>query len=194
MLGYLQKKDVLKIKTIHSGEEIPKKEELTILAFDIKIHPEAQQCADDIGIKIFSADIIYHLFDSFSEYKKQCEIELKKEKEKEAIFPCSLKIVAVFNRKEPIILGVDVTAGILKIGTPLICAEKKLIIGLVEGIEINKKPTNSIRGKDGSVAIRIKSTDSSLTVGRQFDETDVLVSNVLILLIIFRLQEILLIL
>jgi len=127
-LGNLQKKDVTKIQIIHAKNENPAKEHLTILAFDIKIQPDAQQCADEHGIKIFTADIIYHLFDNYIEYEKQCISERKKEKEKVAVFPCILKIVpnAVFNRKDPIIVGVDVVEGILKVGTPLIVPDKKV--------------------------------------------------------------------
>jgi len=177
-LGHLQKKDVLKIQTIHAKDENTKKEYLTILAFDIKIHPEAQQYADEHEIKIFTADISYHLLDSYLIHKKECEMKLKKEKEKEAVFPCQLKIIQVFNRKDPIIIGVDVTGGVLKIGTPLICPSKNLPIGTVEGIESNHKTTNNVRQKDGSVSIRIKQADGSLNFGKQFDDTDILVSNI----------------
>jgi len=41
-----------------------------VLAFDVRITPDAQNFADKEGIKIFSAKIIYHLFDSFTEYVK----------------------------------------------------------------------------------------------------------------------------
>jgi len=179
-LGNLQKKDITKIKTIHSKEENPLKEYLTILAFDIKISNDVQQYADECGIKIFSADVIYHLFDSYVQYEQQCKDERKKQKEKEAVFPCLLKIVpnAIFNRKDPIIIGVDVTDGVLKVGTPLYIIDKKLPLGVVEGIENNKKQVNNVRPKDGSVAIRIKAADSSLTIGRQFEETDVIASKV----------------
>ena len=34
-----------------------------ILAFDVKIVPEASELAKQMGVTIFSADIIYHLFD-----------------------------------------------------------------------------------------------------------------------------------
>jgi len=127
-LGNLQKRDVTKIQIIHSKIDNPLKEHLTILAFDIKVTPEAQECADSSNIKIFTADIIYHLFDNFIDYEKQCIAERKKEKEKEAVFPCRLNIIpsAIFNRKDPIIIGVDVKEGVLKIGTPLIVAEKKV--------------------------------------------------------------------
>jgi translation initiation factor 5B len=179
-LGHLQKKDVIKLNTIHAKNENVYKENLTILAFDVKVNPEAKQYAEDNGIKIFTADIIYHLFDSYVLYEKQCIADRKKEKEKEAIFPCVVKIITnmVFNRKDPIILGVDVPEGVLKIGTPLIIPSKKLVVGVVEGIENNKKPINNVRSTTGSVSIRIKSGDANLTVGRQFDESDVMVSNV----------------
>lgn len=41
-----------------------------MLAFDVKIDKEAQQYADEVGVKIFSAEIIYHLFDSFTAHQK----------------------------------------------------------------------------------------------------------------------------
>lgn len=39
------------------------KEYATILAFDVKVTPEAADFAEENGIKIFTADIIYQLFD-----------------------------------------------------------------------------------------------------------------------------------
>ena len=48
---------------------------------------------------------------------------------------------AVFNRSDPIIIGVNVKAGILKVGTPLCIPDKEnLKIGTVESMELNKKP------------------------------------------------------
>ena len=41
----------------------------TILAFDVKVERDAQELADNVGVKIFTADIIYHLFDSFTNYQ-----------------------------------------------------------------------------------------------------------------------------
>ena len=43
-----------------------------ILAFDIRIERDAQEMADTLGIKIFSADIIYHLFDQFTAWREVC--------------------------------------------------------------------------------------------------------------------------
>ena len=89
------------------------------------------------------------------------------------MFPCALEIMkeAVFRQSNPIIMGVTVTAGILKVGTPLAVPERdNLKIGVVESIEINKKSVQSATPKDGPVAIRV-SGQSHVTYGRQFDHT-----------------------
>ena len=167
-VGNLNKKDVVKMQTIKEKIENPEKEDMVILAFDNKILPEAQQYATANGIKIFNDNIIYHLFDSYIDYKKQCYIE--KKKEKEAIFPCFLKIVMFINKKDPMIIGVNVVEGVLKLGTPIYCPEKKIHIGVVEGIEKEHKPINNVKAVDGDVSIRLKVTDTSLAAGRHFDE------------------------
>lgn len=41
-----------------------------ILAFDVKVERDAQELADNLGVKIFTADIIYHLFDKFMSYRE----------------------------------------------------------------------------------------------------------------------------
>ena len=50
-----------------------------ILAFDVKVERDAQEMADGLGVKIFTADIIYHLFDKFMAFREK----LKKQKQEE---------------------------------------------------------------------------------------------------------------
>lgn len=37
----------------------------------------------------------------------------------QAVWPCRLKIIAAFCKRDPIILGVDILDGTLRVGTPL---------------------------------------------------------------------------
>ncbi len=37
-----------------------------ILAFDVTVGKEARELSEEFGVKIFTADIIYHLFDQFT--------------------------------------------------------------------------------------------------------------------------------
>lgn len=71
-IGPVHKKDVLKASKILAIENQSKikKEYATILAFDVRVTPEAAKFAEDEGIKIFTAKIIYHLFDDFTAYVK----------------------------------------------------------------------------------------------------------------------------
>lgn len=123
---------------------------------------------------IFEAKIIYHLFDEFTEYVKKCQTERVNAGNKDAVFPCALEIVpdAVFNRSDPIIIGVNVKAGTLKVGTPLCVPDREnLRIGVVESIELNKKAVQTATPKDGSVAVRISGA-SNVTFGRHFENNN----------------------
>merc|ERR1712156_107323 len=94
-----------------------------ILAFDVNIAPEAAEYADVEGVQIFHADIIYHLQEQFKNYVKEIEDARKSSAAGNAVFPCVLETVKdkIFNRKNPIVVGVKVKHGSLRIGTPL-CA------------------------------------------------------------------------
>ena len=72
-IGPVHKKDVMKaMKALAAEESKQKKEFATLLAFDVRITPDAAKFAEEEGIKIFSANIIYHLFDEFTKYVKEC--------------------------------------------------------------------------------------------------------------------------
>ena len=176
-IGPVHKKDVLKaIKSLVS--EHPKKEYATILAFDVVVSPEASEYAEQNGIKIFTAEIIYHLFDQFKEYVEECRTSRKKEEGAKAVFPCTLEVIngAVFNRKDPILIGVNVRKGVLKVGTPLCVPDKgNLKIGVVDSIKLQDKAIQTARAANGGVSVKIVG-ENNIYVGRHFDETSQIVS------------------
>ncbi|RVW94453.1 Eukaryotic translation initiation factor 5B [Vitis vinifera] len=178
-IGPVHKKDVMKASVMLEK----KKEYATILAFDVKVTPEARELADDMGVKIFIADIIYHLFDQFKAYIDNLKEEKKREAADEAVFPCVLKIMpnCIFNKKDPIVLGVDVLEGIAKVGTPICIPQRDFIdIGRIASIENNHKPVD-IAKKGQRVAIKITSTnpeEQQKMFGRHFEMEDELVSHI----------------
>lgn len=94
-IGTVHKDDVfkaLKYVMIDDAKKI-KKEYACLLAFDVKISPEAQEIANKYSIKIFTAKIIYHLFDMFTKYLEDLRNEDKLQNIKKAVFPCILNIV-----------------------------------------------------------------------------------------------------
>jgi translation initiation factor 5B len=154
----------------------------TILAFDVKIEKEAEELAQEIGVRIFRADIIYHLFDQFTAYMKELQEQKRADLAPQAVFPCILRIVpnCVFNKRDPIIVGVDVVDGVLKIGTPLCIPSKDGIsLGKVSGIENNHKPITVAR-KGQQVAIKIECPvyENPRMFGRHFEQKDDLISKI----------------
>ncbi|XP_019152789.1 PREDICTED: eukaryotic translation initiation factor 5B-like isoform X2 [Ipomoea nil] len=178
-IGPVHKKDVMKASVMLEK----KKEYATILAFDVKVTPEARELSEELGVKIFCADIIYHLFDQFKAYIDNLKEEKKKEVAEEAVFPCVIKIVpeCIFNKKDPIVMGVEILDGIARIGTPLCIPSKEFIdIGRIASIENNHKPVDY--GKKGQmVAIKIvgsNSEEQQKMFGRHFDADDELISKI----------------
>lgn len=99
-IGPVHKKDVMKaLKSVSGANHMDHKEYATILAFDVRVEPAAAKFAEENEIKVFTAQIIYHLFDQFTEYREQCANDRKADKGSKAVFPCVLQMVkgAVFN-------------------------------------------------------------------------------------------------
>ncbi|KAK0735890.1 P-loop containing nucleoside triphosphate hydrolase protein [Apiosordaria backusii] len=181
-IGPVYKRDVMQC-----GVMLEKSPDFAVmLCFDVKVDKEAQQYAEDNGIKIFTADIIYHLFDNFTKHQAE-QLEKKKEESKMlAVFPCVLSPVAVFNKTSPIVIGVDVVEGALRINTPIAAIKqnpttglKEIIhIGRVTSIEREHKQIPICKKGQPSVAVKIEMGSHQPTYGRQLEEKDMLYSSI----------------
>ncbi|XP_059060284.1 eukaryotic translation initiation factor 5B [Achroia grisella] len=177
-IGPVVKRDVMKASAMLEHDS----QYATILAFDVKIERDAQEMADQLGVKIFAADIIYHLFDKFTAYREELKQKKREEFKHIAVFPCKLKVLPqfVFNSRDPIVAGVMVEAGIVKEGTPICVPSKEFVeLGIVTSIEVNHKQVESAR-KGQEVCIKIDPIpgESPKMFGRHFDETDMLISKI----------------
>jgi len=203
-IGPLHKRDVVVASTMLEH----KKEYATILAFDVKVTPEAAEFAEKLGVRIFTADIIYHLTDQFDAYLKDTLSKKQAAQLADAVFPVIAKIIpnAIFNAKDPILCGVDVVEGKLKIGTPLcvILPDDKIVkagginsepssniqvkkgpnvlqIGRVAGIEVNHTAQQEASPGGPSVALKIEPANDAqraITYGRHFDHSQLLYAHV----------------
>ncbi|EZA50226.1 Eukaryotic translation initiation factor 5B [Ooceraea biroi] len=177
-IGPVVKKDVMKASIMLEHDS----QYATILAFDVKIERDAQELADSLGVKIFQADIIYHLFDKFTAYREELKQRKRDENKHIAVFPCKLKILPqyVFNSRDPIVIGVMVEAGIVKEGTPICVPSKDFVdLGMVTSIEYNHKSVESAR-KGQEVCIKIEPVpgEAPKMFGRHFEAKDFLVSKI----------------
>ena len=142
-IGPVHKKDVMRASIMLEHQ----KEYATMLCFDVKVERDAQEMADDLGVRIYTADIIYHLFDAFTAYMKEVRDKRKADQAPQAVFPCVLQIVpgCVFNNRNPIVLGVTVTEGTLRMGTPL-CVPARNVRGVAWHVRACLQGSALLRG------------------------------------------------
>ncbi|KAI6099153.1 hypothetical protein F5141DRAFT_1066724 [Pisolithus sp. B1] len=189
-IGPVHKKDVMRSATMLERA----KELAVILAFDVPVDKDADKLAEEMGIRIFKADIIYHLFDAFTAYNNEILEAKRRDAAPQAVWPCRLKTIAAFCKRDPIILGVDILDGTLRVGTPICVVkidpttQKKDIIDLGKilpnstSLEINHKPYEIVKKSQagGGVAVKIEHAvyQSAKMFGRHFDEKDELISHI----------------
>lgn len=177
-IGTVHKKDVTKISIMN---EKGHSEYATILAFDVTVEREAREHAQEMNVKIMTAEIIYHLFDQFTAFMERINEQRRAEASAVAVFPSIVKILPqhIFNQKDPIIVGAEVVEGKLKVGTPLcIPALSHLFIGKVDSIESNGRQQDVAR-KGESIAVKIvNESNPTITYGRQFDASNMLYSQI----------------
>ncbi|KAK8869983.1 hypothetical protein IAR55_000553 [Kwoniella newhampshirensis] len=183
-IGPIHKSTIVK-----SGTMLDKAPEYAvILAFDVQIEKEAQELAQKAGIKIFSAMIIYHLFDAFTKYMSEVQEAKRKEAAPNAVWPVKLKILKAFAHRDPIILGCDIIEGTMRVGTPMgvVKVDKEtgkreiVTLGKITSIEINHKPFEIVKksqiGAGAAVKIERAPHQAAKLYGRHFDDKDEVVS------------------
>ena len=207
-IGPVHKKDVVKSSVMLEH----KPEWAVILAFDVKVNRDAKVYAEKLGVKIFTADIIYHLQvrchqlvfvclsfassctsltlylplsslqDMFVAYTEECTKRKRETANDVAVFPVALGIVKCFREKNPILLGVEVLDGILKIGLSICVPAIKdedgdpLMVGRSLAFRTTTKRFKCKKGKQ--VAVKIEAVDTMpLTFGRQFNKKSALFSH-----------------
>ena len=176
-IGAITKRDVTQI-SIMNEKGCP--EYATILAFDVNVEREARDHANEMSVRIFTADIIYHLFDQFTRFMDELAEKRRADAAAVAVFPSICRILPQhgFNQKDPIIVGMEVVEGILKVGTPLcIPALGGLHVGKVTSIESNGREQETAK-KGSNIAVKIvNESNPNIMYGRQFDATHSLYST-----------------
>ncbi|KAM6893152.1 eukaryotic translation initiation factor 5B [Lycodopsis pacificus] len=177
-IGPVHKKDVMKASAMLEHDL----QYAVILAFDVKVERESQEMADSLGVRIFWAEIIYHLFDSFTKFREDYKKAKQDEFKNIAVFPAKLKVLPqfIFNSRDPIVMGVTIEAGVLRQGTPLCVPSKGFVdIGIVTSIEMNHKSVESAK-KGQEICIKVEAVpgEAPKMYGRHFEGTDIIVSKI----------------
>lgn len=173
-IGSIKKTDIIKASTM--------KRYAMILCFDISIDKDILEFARPMNVKIVTARIIYHLVDQYKAHISDTIANEKAEHAREVVFPCALEIIptCIFTKRSPLVLGVEVKQGSLRMGTPLFVKRNKVEkLGRVTSIEDNRKSVDiALKGQKVAIKIELEEKESAKIYGRHFDENDILYSMI----------------
>ncbi|MCD6575793.1 MAG: translation initiation factor IF-2 [Nanoarchaeota archaeon] len=166
-IGSVTKNDVVEAKLMKEKNKLHG----VIFAFNVEIPKDVKQLAEDYGIKIFSADIIYTLFEKYKEWKEQQIEEERRIAHEKLIWPGKVKILKgyIFRQSNPAVVGVEVF-GRIKTKVRLIRKDGKEI-GEIKEIQNEGQSVSEAKSGD-KVAISIPKG----VVGRNIHEGDELLA------------------
>jgi len=146
-----------------------------ILAFNVKVLPEAEEEALRSGVKIFQDNIIYHLLDQYTEWREKLKEEEIMSQLNQLVRPGKFMVLPgfVFRRSDPAIVGIEVLGGVLRPGYPLLSAKGREV-GRILAIKDNDKSLDIVR-TGSKVAISI---EGKIMVGRHVEEGDIIYTDV----------------
>jgi len=165
-VGDVCRSDIIEASVVKEKEEAYG----AILAFNVRVLPDAEEEARARGIRIFRSNIIYSLIDEYVRWAEEIR-ETRLRREFEALIkPGKIKILPgfVFRYSRPAIVGIEVLAGRIKPRYRLIRPDGR-DVGTILQIQDRKKAIPEARA-GMQVAISI---DKAI-VGRHIDEGDIL--------------------
>ncbi len=163
-IGPVTRRDIVEAKTVADKDRYHG----VVLAFGVKILPDAEQEIENKNIKVFSNPVIYRLIEEYTSW-----VESEREAAERGEFssltpPSSFKVLKgyIFRRSDPAIFGVEVLTGRLRQKSEVMNIKGK-IVGTIRQIQekgesINEAPQGS------QTAISMKEP----TIGRHINEDD----------------------
>ncbi len=166
-VGDVSKRDIIEASSVKAHDPL----QGVVLAFGVKVLPDAEEEATARGVQVFKEQIVYHLIENYVGWvKSRSEAKLEQELEK-MVKPGKIQVIPgyVFRRAKPAIFGVEILAGTLKPKVSLIRAADGEDIGELQQIQDKGKSVpEATRGMQIAVSM------DKPTVGRHVFEKDVL--------------------
>ncbi|MCW4024683.1 MAG: translation initiation factor IF-2 [Candidatus Bathyarchaeota archaeon] len=166
-VGDISKRDVIEASVVKTHEPLSG----AILAFGVKILPDAEAEAEATKIPIFKDPIIYNLIDNYLKWVKDKRENKQREEFDALVKPGKLMVLpnCIFRRAKPLVVGVEVQGGRVKPRVSLIRAEDGSDLGEVQQVQDEGKAIPEAKTGE-QVAI---SMDKPIA-GRHIFERDVL--------------------
>lgn len=170
-IGDISKKDISEAESMYDKDPL----QTVILGFNVKVSPDAEPFVKESTAKIITNDVIYKLIEDFEKWQEHAKKEQEAKKLEFLTRPCKLKMLGkgyIFRQNNPAVFGVEIIAGVLKPGTPLMKLDGSRLHS-VKSIQADQETVEKAEKKH-QVAISLP----GITIGRQIGEEDILLSDI----------------
>jgi translation initiation factor 5B len=167
-IGPVTRRDIVEASAVRRNDRYHG----VVLAFGVKILPDAETEIQDSQVKVFSDQIIYSLIDNYLAWVSQ-EKEQEQRTELQSITPlCKFQFMKGFSfrRNDPAVFGVEILEGKLRQKCQVMNDDGK-VLGSIHQIQQEAKTINEAQ-KGQQVAASIMGP----TIGRQLNEGEILYS------------------
>jgi translation initiation factor 5B len=164
-VGDVSKRDITEAVVVKEHEPLHG----AVLAFNVKVLPDAEEEAKNRGVPIFQRSIIYHLIDDYVQWiKSEKEAQLKEEFER-LVKPGKMKFLPgyVFRKAKPAIVGIEVLAGHI---------QPKYILVKEDGRDVGEIKQIQDRGQavsEANTGMQVAVSLDKPIVGRHIYENDI---------------------
>jgi translation initiation factor 5B len=169
-IGDVSKRDVIEAETASKDDRLL----AVVLAFNVKILPDATDESKSANVPIFQSDIIYHMMEDYLRWNEEQRSAGVKAELDALVRPCKAKVLPgfIFRRSKPAIVGLEIVSGRLKPKFPLISATGKKL-GLVQKIQDQGKDI-----QEATVGAQVAVSIEDGVVGRNISEGDTILTDV----------------
>ncbi len=169
-VGDVSKRDIAEAEAVWVDDRL----HAVVLAFNVRVLPDAEQEATAAGIPIFKADIIYHLIEDYTRWFDEQRAAGMKAELDSLIRPGSVRVLPgfVFHRSKPAVVGVEVLAGRIRPKYPLV-DENDRRIGEIMRIQDKGKDLD-----EATKGMQVAASIDKGTVGRNINEGQNLVVDI----------------
>ncbi|MBW2988622.1 translation initiation factor IF-2, partial [Candidatus Woesearchaeota archaeon] len=169
-IGNISKKDICEAES--NKEAAPFS--AVVLGFNVTAQKDVLDYAHQCGVKVITSEVIYKLIEEYKAWYEQLKLEMQQKELDKLVSPCKIRVLPdyVFRQSNPAIFGVEVLAGLLKLDTPMMNKEGKVLSNVKS---IQEQQENLPQAESGK---RVAISMLKVTIGRQINEGDVLYSAV----------------
>jgi len=169
-IGDVSRRDVVEAEAAGQEDRLV----AVVLAFNVKVLPDAEEEAKVAGIPVFHSDVIYHMIEDYLRWSDEQRTAGVKAELDLLVRPCKAKVMTglIFRRSKPAILGVEILSGRLKPKIHMITSSGRKLGELQRIQDQGKDIQEAVVGMQVAVSIE------DGVVGRNISEGDTFYADV----------------